>query len=383
MVNGKRVLAVVPARGGSKGIPLKNLRTVSGRPLVALAAETVRAVNRLEPCIDRAVVSTDHLLIRDAAVDAGLDAPFLRPESLSGDRIGDLDVLTHALEATEADDGMRYDVVLMLQPTSPTRRPEQVLATLRKLVDEDLDSVWTVSPTDLKAHPLKQLTIGAGGRMGYFDPRGAAIIARQQLEPVYHRNGVAYALTRQCLLEQRQLLGARAGAVVIDEPMANIDTLDDLARAEQLVAAQLLAGQGDEDEARARVAAETARRVRRLVVDIDGVLAAASTDPDYSKAEPMTANIAALNALHGAGCEIVIYTARGSATGIDWADVTRAQLQRWGVRYDELRFGKPHADVYIDDRLLTLPLVLSMLGVAVPPAQGDATNNSSTEGARS
>jgi CMP-N,N'-diacetyllegionaminic acid synthase len=356
MLNGRRILAVVPARGGSKGIPLKNLQQVGGRALVALAGDVARAV----PAIDRAVVSTDHLLIRDAAREAGLDAPFLRPPELSGDRIGDLDVLTHALQATEADDGTRYDVVLMLQPTSPTRRPEHVEATLRKLVEEDLDSVWTVSPTDLKAHPLKQLTVDAAGRVDYFDRRGATIIARQQLEPVYHRNGVAYALTRDCLLEQRQLLGARAGAVVIDEPMANIDTLDDLRAAERLVSA------GARSLEAVAVTSSSERKPRRLVVDIDGVLAAASLDPDYGKAEPMRANIAQLNALFDAGCEIVVYTARGSATGIDWAETTRNQLAAWGVRYHELRFGKPHADVYIDDRLLTLPLLLAMLGVPDP-----------------
>jgi CMP-N,N'-diacetyllegionaminic acid synthase len=363
MLNGRRILAVVPARGGSKGIPLKNLQTVGGRALVALAGDVARAV----PCIDRAVVSTDHLLIRDAALKAGLDAPFLRPPELSGDRIGDLDVLTHALQATEADDGTRYDVVLMLQPTSPTRRPEHVQATLDKLVNEHLDSVWTVSPTDLKAHPLKQLTVAADGRMDYFDRRGATIIARQQLEPVYHRNGVAYALTRDCLLEQRQLLGAHAGAVVIDEPMANIDTPDDLAAAERLLTA--------EPRHAGVPGPAAAGKPARLVVDIDGVLAAASLDPDYGKAQPMRANIAQLNALFDAGCEIVVYTARGSATGIDWAETTRNQLSAWGVRYHELRFGKPHADVYIDDRLLTLPLLLAMLGVPDPVGAHDANSH--------
>jgi len=377
MLNGRRILAVVPARGGSKGIPLKNLQQVGGRTLVALAGDVARAV----PGIDRAVVSTDHLLIRDAAREAGLDAPFLRPPELSGDRIGDLDVLTHALQATEADDGTRYDVVLMLQPTSPTRRPEHVEATLSKLVAEDLDSVWTVSPTDLKAHPLKQLTVDADGRMDYFDRRGAAIIARQQLEPVYHRNGVAYALTRECLLEQRQLLGARAGAVVIDEPMANIDTLEDLAAAQRLLTARPRGAARDDAGARGE---SDKPKPRRMVVDIDGVLAAASLDPDYGKAQPMRDNIAQLNALFDAGCEIVVYTARGSATGIDWAETTRNQLAAWGVRYHELRFGKPHADVYIDDRLLTLPLVLAMLGVPHPGPDGapaDRSDNSHSHGA--
>jgi len=232
MLNGHRILAVVPARGGSKGIPLKNLQTVAGIPLVAHAARAARAV----ACIDRAVVSTDHAAIREVALAAGLEAPFMRPEALSGDRVGDIEVLTHALHATEAATGEHFDVVLMLQPTSPVRHSAQVQAVLEKLVSEKLDSVWTVSATDSKFHPLKQLVLNEHGALSLWDPRGAAIVARQQLDPVYHRNGVAYALTRHCLLEQQSLLGARAGAVVIDTLVANIDTPSDLTRAESLMA---------------------------------------------------------------------------------------------------------------------------------------------------
>jgi CMP-N-acetylneuraminic acid synthetase len=118
MIDQQRVLAVIPARGGSKGIPMKNLRPVGGRPLVALAGAAAAAV----PEIDRRVVSTDHPDIARVAQEAGLDAPFMRPESIAGDRIGDWDVLSHALQATEAADGVRYDIVVMLQPTSPLRR---------------------------------------------------------------------------------------------------------------------------------------------------------------------------------------------------------------------------------------------------------------------
>lgn len=363
MLKGRRILAVVPARGGSKGIPLKNLQPVAGRPLVALVGDLL---GRLD-CIDRAVVSTDHLLIREAALDSGLEAPFLRPEALSGDRIGDVPVLQHALQASEADDGQRYDVVLMLQPTSPLRRPEHVLATLNKLVDENLDAVWTVSPTDLKAHPLKQLKVGPGGSLEYYDPAGAAIIARQQLEPVYHRNGVAYAVTRECLLERAALLGPKTGAVVIEEALVNIDTPEDLAQADVLLGAIPL----EAADAPARA------KPRRLVVDIDGVLAEAAAPPDYAHARPLPVNIARVNALYDAGCEIVLFTARGSMTGEDWRAATRAQLERWGVRYHELRFGKPHADIYIDDRLMTLAMTLALCGVPEPETTGGANDDAS------
>ena len=231
MIAGRTVLAVVPARGGSKGIPLKNLRTVGGRSLVARVGDVIAEV----PEIDRAVVSTDHDGIAAAAEAAGIAAPFRRPEALSGDRIGDLEVLVHALEATEAADGRRYDIVVMLQPTSPLRTPAQVSAAINRLVEGQWDAVWTVSPTDSKAHPLKQLTVGEAGALDYYDPAGAEIIARQQLKPVYHRNGVAYVITRACLLEQRTIKGARTGALVIDGEHVSIDTEWDLALVEWML----------------------------------------------------------------------------------------------------------------------------------------------------
>jgi CMP-N-acetylneuraminic acid synthetase len=229
MIDGRRVLAVCPARGGSKGIPRKNLRPFLGVPLVARVGHLVREI----PLIDRAVVSTDDPEIAEVAKAAGLDAPFVRPAALSGDRVADAPVLVHALEATERIDGVRYDVVLMLQPTSPLRRAEDVVGTLRRLVDGDWDAVWSVSPSDSKAHPLKQLVVEAG-RLDFWDPKGAAIVARQELTPVYHRNGVAYAISRRCLVETGSILGARTGAYVIPGEMVSIDTLWDLELAELL-----------------------------------------------------------------------------------------------------------------------------------------------------
>jgi CMP-N-acetylneuraminic acid synthetase len=232
MIGDRSVLAVVPARGGSKGIPFKNLREVGGRSLVARVGDVVLAV----PEIDRAVVSTDHAGIATAAKAAGIDAPFLRPEGISGDRIGDFDVLLHALQATEAVDQRRYDVVVMLQPTSPLRTPEQVSGTIRMLAKGNWDSVWTVSPTDSKSHPLKQLTVGGNGELGYYDPRGEGVIVRQELSPVYHRNGISYAITRACLLDQGSIKGRRTGAFVVEGEHISIDTEWDIALVEWILA---------------------------------------------------------------------------------------------------------------------------------------------------
>lgn len=234
MIDGSRILVVVPARGGSKGVPLKNLQPVKGVPLIAIVGDLVSTLD----WVDRAVVSTDHDEIAACAEEAGLEAPFRRPESLSGDRIGDLEVLTQALEAVEADDGTTYDIVVMLQPTSPLRRVGHVEETVRKCIAEGRDAVWTVSLTDSKNHPFKQLIIGEDGSMDFFDGRGRDIIARQQLNPVYHRNGAAYAVSRACLLGQKALLGANTAAVIIDEPMVSIDTREDFAKVEAVLDAR-------------------------------------------------------------------------------------------------------------------------------------------------
>ncbi len=230
MIDNKKILAVIPARGGSKGVPLKNIRPVKGTPLIALVGPIVKAVKE----IDRAVVSTDHPEIMKIAKAAGIDAPFTRPESLSGDLIGDWDVLHHALLEMEKMDSCVYDIILLLPPTSPMRTADHVRDVLKKMIDGNYDSVWTVSTADLKFHPLKQLVI-EDEKMRLYDPEGKKIIARQQLKPVYYRNGVVYAMTRACLETQKSILGNKAGAVVIDTPLVNIDTVEDFERLERLL----------------------------------------------------------------------------------------------------------------------------------------------------
>jgi CMP-N,N'-diacetyllegionaminic acid synthase len=227
MLKGKKILAVVPARGGSKGIPLKNLLPLLGVPLVARVGKLVLELGYFE----RAVVSTDHHEIARVAQESGLDVPFYRPPELSGDLIGDVEVLTHALKEMERLDNTHYDVVVMLQPTSPLRKAGHVTATITKLIEGIWDAVWTVSPTDSKSHPLKQLVF-QNDVLGLYDPKGASIIARQQLSSLYHRNGAAYALTRECLLEQHTIMGKKWSAVIIEDPMISIDTMLDLELAE-------------------------------------------------------------------------------------------------------------------------------------------------------
>lgn len=226
----KSVLVVVPARGGSKGIKLKNVCLFNGVPLVALVGKLVKQLSY----VDKAIVSTDHPEIAKVAKEAGLDVPFMRPESISGDIVSDWDVLHHALTEVEKIDHKSYDIIVMLQPTSPMRRAEHVTKTIAKLIEGGFDSVWTVSRTDSKAHPLKQLII-KDDKLIYYDKQGAQIIARQQLTPVYHRNGAAYALTRECLVDQKKIKGQNTSAVIIEEPLISIDTEFDIELGEYIV----------------------------------------------------------------------------------------------------------------------------------------------------
>jgi CMP-N-acetylneuraminic acid synthetase len=229
--SGRRVLAVIPARGGSKGIARKNLRTVGGKPLVTRAAEVARLVEE----IDCVVVSTDDDEIASAAQAGGAIAPFRRPASLSGDRIADMPVLLHALEEMERAMGTSFEIVLMLQPTSPFRRPEHLRAALKRLVDAGVEAVWSLSATDSKAHPLKQLIVH-DDQLDYYDPRGSDVVARQQLQTLYHRNGAVYAFTSDFVRRGDSVKAQRTAAVIIDEPMVNIDTPLDLEFAEFLAA---------------------------------------------------------------------------------------------------------------------------------------------------
>jgi len=227
VIQDQRVLAVCPARGGSKGIPLKNLVPFLGIPLVIRVGHVIAEI----PLIDRAVVSTDHPKIAEAARNAGLDVPFMRPPDLSGDQVSDAQVLIHSLQEMERIDHVQYDLVVMLQPTSPLRQAKHVIQAIQMLVNEQWDAVWTLSETDSKGHPLKQLTVDSNS-IKYYDPGGKKIIARQQLTPVYHRNGVAYVMTRNCLLGDGSIMGKRTGALILTEYLVSIDTMWDLKLAE-------------------------------------------------------------------------------------------------------------------------------------------------------
>jgi len=229
---GLSVLAVIPARGGSKGIPKKNIAPLAGKPLISYTTELMSQL----PWVDKTVVSTDSPEIAQVATrQPGIEIIW-RPESLSGDAIGDRDVLHHALIEAEAASHQTFDVVLMVQPTSPLRTAENITQCITTLVEGEWDAVWTVSPTDLSYHPRKQLSIDPDGQLGFFVPGGETVIARQELNPVFHRNGVCYALRRELLFGAKGIWSpGKTTAVVIPGHHISIDTPEDLLAVEALM----------------------------------------------------------------------------------------------------------------------------------------------------
>jgi len=224
------ILAVIPARGGSKGIPRKNLCKVDGLSLVARAVKIAKSLT----WIDKVVLSTEDREIAEEGRKYGAEVPFLRPSELAGDTSKSVDVWRHVLIEAEKYYNTSFEISILLEPTSPFREPRHVEEVVKKLEVGGYDSVLTVSETDSKNHPLKQMVI-KDNHVGYYDDAGKDIIARQQLTPVYHRNGVAYAVTRKCLVEQKTIIGSNASAVIIDEPLVNIDTEQDLKKAHFLL----------------------------------------------------------------------------------------------------------------------------------------------------
>jgi CMP-N-acetylneuraminic acid synthetase len=223
-----RVLGLVPARGGSKGLPDKNLRPLAGRSLVARAAETALASGVL----DRVVLSTDSAALADAGRAAGLEVPFLRPGTLAADTAPMLGFIEHA-RAALACEGWVADFVVLLPPPSPLRPPSPVRAAVALLPARGADSVVTVVevPRHLSPDYLMRLD---GGLLVPFLPEGARVARRQDARPAYAREGTVYACWRRTIERWGSLYGERCQPLVLDPAESlSIDTADDWAAAER------------------------------------------------------------------------------------------------------------------------------------------------------
>lgn len=229
--DGHSVLAVVPARGGSKSIPRKNLARVGGVSLVGRAARIAASL----PFVDRAIVSTDDDEIAAEAERHGIDAPFRRPAAFAGDRSTSIDMWRHAWLAAEDHYGMTFALSVLLEPTSPLRTADDVTATVAMLVASGRAAAATVSPTPAHFTPHKTLTVDADGVIGFYLDGGARHSIRQTIPAYHHRNGLAYAVRRATLVDDGQIIERDCAAVIVDRPVVNIDEPFELELAEWLL----------------------------------------------------------------------------------------------------------------------------------------------------
>ncbi|MGE3274289.1 MAG: acylneuraminate cytidylyltransferase family protein [Vicinamibacterales bacterium] len=226
------VLAIVPARGGSKGVPGKNLRPLAGRSLVARALDVARASG----VVDHVIVSTDDEAIAGEARRAGGEVPFLRPAALAGDEAPMLPVLQHAVTSLEAT-GWRPDIIVLLQPTSPLRTPAHVRDAVDRLRETGADSV--VSVLELPRHLSPDYVMRVeDGRLVNFLPEGARVTRRQDARVAYVRDGTVYTCWRRTLMEQGSIYGTDCRPLVLPaHESLTIDTPEDWAEAERRLGA--------------------------------------------------------------------------------------------------------------------------------------------------
>ncbi len=228
--NSLSVLAVIPARGGSTGIPYKNLHKVGGRSLIEHAAGTVAALS----WIDRAVLSTDDEKIAEEGRGCGLEAPFMRPAELSGDLSPAVETWRHAWLASEEHYGCSFDISLLLQPTTPLRRADDVERTVRTMIEGGHRAATAVSRLPGHYTPEKIVKLDDKGCLSLYSEKSAGITARQAFPTYYFRNGVCYSATRDAVVRDLDIVNSDCVGVVIDEPIANIDDPIELEWAEFL-----------------------------------------------------------------------------------------------------------------------------------------------------
>jgi CMP-N-acetylneuraminic acid synthetase len=204
------VLGLVPARGGSKGVPGKNVRPLAGHTLLEYTARAARESGVL----DRVILSTDSLEIADAGRRAGLEVPFLRPAALAADDTPMVPVIEHALGEI-ARHGWSPDIVVLLQPTSPLRRPDHIRDAVAMLRETGADSVVTVVELPRHLSPDYVMRIDEG-RLKPFLPEGARVTRRQDARPAYSRDGTVYAFRRSTIEQLGGIYGNDCRPLLID-----------------------------------------------------------------------------------------------------------------------------------------------------------------------
>ena len=231
-----KTLGVITARGGSKGIPGKNLKVLGGKPLIAYTVDAARAAG----VFDRTIVSTDDEAIAEYARTLGCDVPFLRPDALARDETPHLPVIQHAVTWLGEHQAYRPDAVMILQPTSPLRRADHIQQAVRLLATHDVDSVVSVSPVPAHFNPMRMLRLDAANHAVLFvtgEPVRHRINRRQEMPDAWVMNGAVYAFRTHVLFASApSLYGERTLAMPMADPFGiSIDTTEDWSEAEKAI----------------------------------------------------------------------------------------------------------------------------------------------------
>jgi len=229
-VSGPQVLGLVAARGGSVGVPRKNVLPLCGKPLIVHTIEAALAAGTLT----RTILSSDDAEIIAVARRAGCEAPFVRPADLAGDRSSTVDVALHALDWLESHEGWRADVVVLLPATAPLRRAEHIDGVVTHLVGHGTANA-VIAVTEADYPPYWMLSIDAG-RLRWIFPEGGRVDHRQQLPKAYRPNGSIYAINVPALRDERTFYPRESAPFLMaSEDSVNIDAPMDFRLAEILM----------------------------------------------------------------------------------------------------------------------------------------------------
>ncbi len=220
--NFTKVLACVPARAGSKGLPGKNMRLLCGRPLVQWTIDTAIACEEIETV----VVSTDDHQVAAVAAAAGAEVPFIRPEHLSSDTASSVDVIIHTLDFLESR-GRFFDVVLLLEPTSPLREIIDIKTAIARMIDTGSSAIVSVCRAET-THPAFMFRITEQDRLEPFMKVAPTGLQRQEIEPMFYLDGSLYASTVEALRRRRTFYHEDTLAYQVSKWKAlEVDDIDD------------------------------------------------------------------------------------------------------------------------------------------------------------
>ena len=226
-IKNKKILAVIPARGGSKGIPRKNIKLLAGKPLIAYTIEAAKKSRY----IDRVIVSTDDKEIAEISKKYGAEVPFVRPNELAKDEVPVIpDIPRHAIKELKKREGFNTDIVVVLQSTSPLRGTKYIDLAIEKLINTECD--WVVTVSKAEPHPFRMRKM-KGDRLEPLFEKENIWAQRQNFPPIYVLNGAIYVTWKDVIIEKEVFQGKDwRGVIMKEEDAIDIDTLPDFLLAE-------------------------------------------------------------------------------------------------------------------------------------------------------